>query len=69
MTKKEKRAISRDLFRVELDLDMVIFKLNMMEEDLKESGERSLLLEIQKLRGALREQGGALSLIRRRAER
>ena len=37
MTKKEKRAISRDLFRAELDLDMVIFKLNMLEEDLKES--------------------------------
>ena len=68
MTKKEKRAISRDLFRAELDLDMVIFKLNMLEADLKEAGEKSLLLEIQKLKGALREQEGALSLIRRRAE-
>lgn len=69
MQEKEKRAISRDLFRVELDLNMIIFKLNMLEEDLKEAGERTLLLEIQKLKGALREQEGALSLIRRRAEK
>lgn len=69
MTKKEKRGIARDLFRVQLDLDMVIFKLGMTEEDLRELKGGSLLLEIQHLKGSLKEQERALSLITRRAEK
>ena len=67
MASKTIKRASRDLFSVCLDLDIICFKLDNIEEDLEESAKNYSAEELQiaEIRGALKKAQALADEVRR----
>lgn len=66
MKKNKLKTQERELFAVSLDLEMIAFKLGLINEDLEEQEEAELITETNRARGLVRECIRAVDALRRK---